>query len=182
MAKKSARRLEAEISAALAQRSRRPHHISRLADDGWLVARDAILVQDPDRASDIVNEIRAAPDYPKPSRAFKKALHDASSSVRSRFEQRVPGWESKLGKAEIIHDKASGKLTLYIPEHGQFRTQLAVFNRWRALSRKALMKKVLQIYEGATAHGGKGEKTAHWKGYDKDYLAMIVADAFGDEG
>jgi hypothetical protein len=173
-----AAQLDRDIADVL--RGRGSHHATRPPDDGWLVARDAILEHDPDRASDIVNEIREVPDHPKPSRAFKKALHDAPSSVRARFEQRVPGWESKLGKPEF-QETAPGQLTLYVPEHGQFSASLTAYNRWRARSRRTLLNLILQIYEGSSAHGGKGEKAAHWRGYDKNYLAMIVADAFGDQ-
>lgn len=175
--KAHAAQLDRDIAEVL--RRRRSHHATRLADDGWLVARDAILELDPDRASDIVNEIRAAPGHPKPSRAFKKALHDTSSNVRSRFEQRVPGWESKLGKAEF-QEKAPGEMGLYVPGHGYFRAPVTVYNRYRQKTRKALLNKILQIYEG-TGPGNKGDKPAHWRGYDKDYLAIIAADTLGDD-
>lgn len=157
-------------------RTHSSHHATRLADDGWLVARDAILERDPALAADIVNELRGTPGTPKSSVAFKKALHDAPSSVRVDFELGVPGWKSQIGKAEF-HSNEPGEISLSVPGHGYFTAPVTVYNKYKKLSRKALLAKVLRIYEGIGV-GNKGDKAAHWKGYDKDYLAIIVADAF----
>jgi hypothetical protein len=172
--KSRAAQLDRDIAHAL-QKPRHQHAVKQ-PDDEWLVARDAILALDPAQAAVIVNQIRATPDQPKPSRAFKKALHDAPSSVRTVFEARVPGWESKLGKIELT-EKKPGVVEIYVPEHGYFDADVLVYNRYAKLPRKKLLAKVLQIYEGTR---DKGDKAAHWKGYDKDYLAMIVASAYGE--
>ena len=67
-------------------------------------------------------------------------------------------------------------MTLYVPSHGYFSAPVLTYNRYERMPRTKLLPKVLQIYEGT--HGGKA---AHWRGYDKDYLAIIVANSFGDD-
>ena len=151
----------------------------KIANDDWLVARDALLEHDPQRAAHIANDILSVTDHPPPSRAFKKALYDAPSSDRSAFEERVPGWEKKPGKPEL-EEKKPGVLAFYIPGHGYFDADVLVYNRYKRLPRKKLLAKVLQIYEGIGI-GNRGDKAAHWKDYAKDYLAMIVANAHGDD-
>ena len=177
--KKSRARLEREIDQELRRHLPSRHHVARMPDDEWLVARDAILESDPDRAATIANDILSLPgSHAKPSRAFKKALHDAPSSVRKRFEGLVEEWESRPGKPEF-EGQVAGKMTLYVPGHGHFSAPVSVYRRYTRKSRKELLNRILEIYEGI-GFGNKGDKAAHWRGFDKDYLAMIVADASGE--
>ena len=92
----------------------------------------------------------------------------------------MPEYPVKPGKAEFEQNKP-GEMTLYVPGHGYFSAPVETYLRYKRLPRAKLMERILSIYEGSRYHGGRGDKAAHWRGYDKDYLAMIVADAFGSD-
>jgi len=154
------------------------HHVDR-PQDQWDVVQDAIARDDPETAARIARELQAEHGKVALTRSLKRVLHDAPSTVRERFEE-LMGWDHKPGKAEF-EEKAPGVMTLYIPGHGHFSAPVLTYHKYKRMPRAKLVKMMLQIYDGAGYHGGKGDKAAHWRGYDKDYLAMIAADAYGSD-
>lgn len=71
------------------------------------------------------------------------------------------------------------EISWYVVGHGTFTATVSDYLKARALTRKALIARLLRIYEGCSAHGDKGDKASHWRGYDKRDLALIVADCYG---
>jgi hypothetical protein len=67
----------------------------------------------------------------------------------------------------------------HVAGHGTFTAPTAAFESRMHHSRAYLVRRLLAIYEGCQAHGGKGDKRTHWRGYVKADLAIIVADAYG---
>ncbi len=77
--------------------------------------------------------------------------------------------------------KTLGEYVEYVPDHGTFRAPVLVYLACKRRSRASLVASLLSIYEGCDAHGGKGNKASHWRGYAKSMLAIIVADCLGGE-
>lgn len=151
---------------------------------------DALLEHDPGRAAQIVAEIRKERSIPSyaaltmdATRGFVNVLEEAPASVRDRFlkslktlQEKKPA-KPKPGKP-TFEEKAPGVMTLYVPTHGYFSAPAPTYLRYKRMPRAKLLERVIRIYEGT---GENGEKASHWRGYDKDYLAMIVADAYGSD-
>lgn len=184
-----AKQLDAEIADALRRRSR-VHHAERRDDTGaWDVAMDALLEHDPKRAAEIVAVIRkerGIPSYASirmdaPS-TFANVLEAAPADVRDRFFKSLQALQALQAKPKpgkpLFTEHQPGVMTLYVPNHGYFSASAPVYLRYKRMPRAKLLEKVLRIYEGT---GENGEKASHWRGYDKDYLAMIVADAYGSD-
>lgn len=194
--KRDAFQLEREIAALLKKRKpprRQRHHSTRQAATAdWDVAMDAILEHKLDRAAEIVASIREERGIPSYAAltmdapaAFVTALDSVPADVRDRFYKTLKKLQEKKprpkpGSPEFA-EKAPGVMTLYVTGHGYFSAPVLTYNHYKRMPRAKLLKKVLQIYEGTSDRGEKGEKASHWRGYDKDHLAMIVADAFGDD-
>lgn len=182
------REVDAFLASSSRARGRQHRHHATVADaitvdrpqDQWDVVQDAIARDDPETAAQIALELQAEHGKVALTKSLKKVLHDAPSTVRKRFEELME-WEHKPGKPEF-EEKTPGVIAVYIPGHGYFSASVQTFQKYKRMNRAKLVKLMLQIYQGASYHGGKGEKKSHWRGYDKDYLAMIAADAYGDDG
>ena len=172
----------------MAKARKERHHATRAEDVGdWDVARDAVLEHDVAHAAQIVASIREASHIPSYAaitmdapKTFVDALEEVPAAVRTRLYdalKKIQTSSKKPGSAEFA-EKAPGVMTLYVPNHGYFSAEAPVYLRYKQMSRAKLLAKVLQIYEGT---GEDSAKASHWKGYDKDYLAMIIADAYGDD-
>lgn len=189
MPKKTHRQLEREIAVVLKKRPRRHHATRQDAAADWDVAMDALLEHDPSSAAQIaasIREQRGIPPYAAITMdapaTFVNALEATPADVRDRFFKALKALQGKRPKPKPgspeFTEKAPGVMTLYVPGHGYFSASAPTYLRYKRMLRGQLLKKVLQIYEGTDDDGAK---PAHWRGYDKDHLAMIVADAYGDD-
>jgi hypothetical protein len=189
--KKTPHQLDKEIAHALKRKAPRRHHSTRQdASADWDVAMDAILEHKLDRAAEIVASIREERSIPSYAAltmdapaTFVTALGDVPAEVRDRFYKTLKKIQEKKprpkpGSPELT-EKTPGVMTLYVPDHGYFSASAPTYLRYKRMPRAKLLKKVLQVYEGTSED--VGDKASHWRGYAKDYLAMIVADAFGDD-
>lgn len=73
----------------------------------------------------------------------------------------------------------SNLITYYVTGHGTFKAPVLVYLSYKHMTRAELIRKLVRIYEGCQAHGGKGDRPTHWRGYAKSDLAIICADCLG---
>lgn len=110
--------LDREIAVSLAKAKSRRHHST--VKDLWDVAMDAFMTGDVARAATITREIVAEHPAQTPTKAFEKALCDATAAVRERYFDlagvRYPckSWQGSIYNDKLENDVHNGLVAIYL--------------------------------------------------------------------